>query len=379
MKTYSLHKLKSSGIAPYIWIIFTILPYYFIFQSSATIEIIIGIILTVLFFVTFRFAFLSKKWPVYMWTAILIAISMTMLILFKYVYFAFFIAYYNGNIKNRVTFFIVYIIHLVATTAGINYNFVIKDELFLTQLPFVIIILISVILLPFNIYNRKKQEQLEAQLEFANQRIADLVKQEERQRIARDLHDTLGQKLSLIGLKSDLARKLVYKDPEKARDELKDVQQTARTALNEVRKMVSQMKGIRLREEIIRVKQILQAAQIEFVIEENIKGSYTSIFIENILSMCLKEAVTNVVKHSKATVCKISIEQKTKEISIKIEDNGIGIAKDIDILKGNGLQGMKERLDFVNGTLEIENSHGTIITVSVPLVIKQEEGGEKHD
>ncbi|MBN6886828.1 two-component system, NarL family, sensor histidine kinase DesK [Cytobacillus horneckiae] len=379
MKTYSLHKLKSSGIAPYIWIIFTILPYYFIFQSSATIEIIIGIILTVLFFVTFRFAFLSKKWPVYMWTAILIAISMTMLILFKYVYFAFFIAYYNGNIKNRVTFFIVYIIHLVGTTAGINYNFVIKDELFLTQLPFVIIILISVILLPFNIYNRKKQEQLEAQLEFANQRIADLVKQEERQRIARDLHDTLGQKLSLIGLKSDLARKLVYKDPEKARDELKDVQQTARTALNEVRKMVSQMKGIRLREEIIRVKQILQAAQIEFVIEENIKGSYTSIFIENILSMCLKEAVTNVVKHSKATVCKISIEQKTKEISIKIEDNGIGIAKDIDILKGNGLQGMKERLDFVNGTLEIENSHGTIITVSVPLVIKQEEGGEKHD
>ncbi|MCM3177701.1 sensor histidine kinase [Cytobacillus horneckiae] len=379
MKTYSLHKLKSSGIAPYIWIIFTILPYYFIFQSSATIEIIIGIILTVLFFVTFRFAFLSKKWPVYMWTAILIAISMTMLILFKYVYFAFFIAYYNGNIKNRVTFFIVYIIHLVGTTAGINYNFVIKDELFLTQLPFVIIILISVILLPFNIFNRKKQEQLEAQLEFANQRIADLVKQEERQRIARDLHDTLGQKLSLIGLKSDLARKLVYKDPEKARDELKDVQQTARTALNEVRKMVSQMKGIRLREEIIRVKQILQAAQIEFVIEENIKGSYTSIFIENILSMCLKEAVTNVVKHSKATVCKISIEQKTKEISIKIEDNGIGIAKDIDILKGNGLQGMKERLDFVNGTLEIENSHGTIITVSVPLVIKQEEGGEKHD
>ena len=94
------------------------------------------------------------------------------------------------------------------------------------------------------------------------------MKQEERQRIARDLHDTLGQKLSLIGLKSDLASKLVYKDPEKARKELKDVHRSARMALNEVRKMVSKMRGIRLKEEIIRVKQILKAAEIEFVCEQ---------------------------------------------------------------------------------------------------------------
>src|SRR5690606_26094106 len=146
------------------------------------------------------------------------------------------------------------------------------------------------------------------QLEYANKRIADLVKQEERQRIARDLHDTLGQKLSLIGLKSDLARKLVYKNPEEARNELRHVQQTARTALNEVRNMVSQMRGIRLKEELVRVKQILKAAEIELIIEENCKLSNVSLFLENILSMCMKEAVTNVVKHSKATLCTICFE-----------------------------------------------------------------------
>lgn len=84
-----LYKLKSSGMTPYIWIILTILPFYFIFQSSTTWEIIVGIILTVVFFITFRFAFISNKWPVYIWSLLLIAVSMTMLIIYQYVYFAF--------------------------------------------------------------------------------------------------------------------------------------------------------------------------------------------------------------------------------------------------------------------------------------------------
>ena len=366
--------LKSSGISPYIWSVISILPFYFIFQSSSTIDIIIGIILTIVFFITYRLAFISKKWPVYLWTCILIAISITMTVHFQFVYFAFYIAYYNGNIKNRIAFLTLYVIHLVATIISINYNFILKDELFLKQLPFIIIILISVILLPFNLYNKKKQEKLEAQLEHANKRIAELVKQEERQRIARDLHDTLGQKLSLIGLKSDLARKLVYKDPETARNEMKDVQQPARTALNEVRKMVSQMRGIRLKEEIILIKQILAAAQIEFICESDGKLSNVSIFLENILSMCLKEAVTNVVKHSHATKCRVIVDQFPHEVSITVEDNGIGIRSNFS--KGNGLLGIKERLEFVNGTLEITEKNGTTITMTVPSVRKQIEKEE---
>jgi two-component system, NarL family, sensor histidine kinase DesK len=363
---------KFSGISPYIWSVFSILPFYFIFQSSSTKEIIVGIVLTIIFFIAYRFAFISEKWPVYLWTCILIGISTTMTILFQFVYFAFYIAYYNGHIKNRIAFFILYVIHLVATTFSINYNVVLQEKLFLKQLPFVIIIWISVILLPFNIYNRKKQGQLEEQLEDANKRIAELVKQEERQRIARDLHDTLGQKLSLIGLKSDLARKLIYKDPEQARSELKDVQQTARTALNEVRKMVSQMRGVRLKEEIIRIKQLLKAAQIDLVAdEEKLTLTNVSPFLENILSMCLKEAVTNVVKHSKASTCQITIEQSWNEISITVKDNGIGIVENQDLAKGNGLLGMKERLEFVNGSLEIFSEEGTTLIMKVPNVVKQ--------
>lgn len=372
-----LTTLKSSGISPYIWSVFSILPFYFIFQTSSPIDITIGIVLTILFFITYRIAFISKRWPIYLWTCILIGISITMTIYFQFVYFAFYIAYYNGNIQNRIAFLTLYIIHLVATTISISINFFHPDELYLKQLPFIIIIWISVILLPFNLYNKKKQEKLEAQLEVANKRIAELVKQEERQRIARDLHDTLGQRLSLIGLKSDLARKLVYKDPEQSRNEMKDVQQTARTALNEVRKMVSQMRGIRIKEEIGMIKQLLSAAQIEFIFEKETKLSNVSIFLENLLSMCMKEAVTNIVKHSKATVCRIAIEQTINEIKITIEDNGIGIKSDYDLSKGNGLLGMKERLEFVNGTLEINDKNGTSITMRVPSIIKQSDKEER--
>jgi two-component system, NarL family, sensor histidine kinase DesK len=361
---------KNSGISPYIWTILCILPFYFIFQTSSPIKIIVGIILTILFFIFYRIAFISKGWPVYLWTFILIGISITSTSLFSYVYFAFFLSYFIGNIKDRITFLTLYFIHLISTSASINFSIVQQDELFLKQLPFVIIIWISVILLPFNIHNKKEMGQLEEKLEDANKRISELVKLEERQRIARDLHDTLGQKLSLIGLKSDLARRLITKDPEQARNELKDVQQTARTALSEVRKMVSSMRGIRLKDEIVRVKQILKAAEINFEGNQDFSLKNVPLLTENILSMCLKEAVNNVVKHSGASSCSISIEQSWKEIVMTIHDNGIFKSDGDSDVKGSGLLGMKERLEFINGSIELLTKEGTTLVIRVPNDVK---------
>ncbi len=366
---------KSSGMSPYIWSILSFLPFYFIFQSSSTKEIIFGITLTILFYVSFRFAFLSKNWPAYVWICILVGISIIMTILFQFIYFAFYIAYYNGNIKKRAAFITAYVIHLVGTAFSINYNFVLKDPFFIQQLPLIVIVFISVILLPFNLYNRKKQDKLEEELQMANNRISELVKQEERQRIARDLHDTLGQRLSLIGLKSDLARKLIYKDPEKAKDELIDVQQTARTALNEVRNLVSSMRGIRINEEIVLVQQLLKAAQIEYTGEKEFKLNNVSLFVENIISMCMKEAVTNIVKHSQAFSCHISIKQTKTGLQLTIKDDGIGMTRQ-DIGKGSGLLGMRERLEFVNGSLDIRSDNGTMIIMNVPNDVKQRDEGE---
>lgn len=363
---------RSSGLSPYIWSILSFLPFYFIFQSSSTIEIVVGISLTVLFFLSFRFAFLSSKWPVYVWVCILVAISVTMTILFQFIYFSFYIAYYNGSIRNRAAFTTAYVLHLISAIASINYNLVVQDPLFIQQLPIIIIVFISIILLPFTLYNRKKQEKLEIQLQMANNRISDLVKQEERQRIARDLHDTLGQRLSLIGLKSDLARKLIEKDPERAKMELIDVQQTARSALNEVRNLVSSMRSIRVNDEIVLVQQMLKAAQIEYTGAPSFQLENTSLFAENVLSMCMKEAVTNIVKHSQAFSCHIQIEQLEDAILMTIKDDGVGLNR-YDVGKGSGLPGMRERLEFVNGSLEVRSENGTTLVMKVPTNVSQHE------
>lgn len=372
---------RNTGLSPYVWVVFCILPFYYIFRSSSTPEVVSGIVMIISFFICYRLSFVSKGWLVYFWTSVQIIISMAMTLLFSYVYFSIFLAFFIGNIQSRAGFFTLYSIHLASTFITVNYGFATQNQLFFTQFPFILISLIVVILLPFNTYNQKKQGQLEGQLEHANKRIAELVKLEERQRIARDLHDTLGQKLSLIGLKSDLAGKLVHQNPDRAQAEILDVQQTARTALKEVRELVTQMKGARLDEELHRVTQILGVAGIELQLEGDPKLVHSTLLAENVLSMCLKEAVTNVVKHSKAKHCRITISSDPTESMVIIKDDGIGMTVRPGVRpgydRGNGLRGMRERLEFVNGSLEMTADSGTELRIKVPHVVKLpiKEGG----
>ncbi|MBP1949274.1 sensor histidine kinase [Virgibacillus litoralis] len=367
---------KNTGLSIYAWIIFCILPFYFIFRTSGTWEIIFGVFMILLFFTAYRVSFLSKGWTVYLSVSTEMVISIVMTLFLGYVYFALFLAFYIGNIQHKTRFIILYVIHLTTTLAAVSAGFFIQNEIFRTQLPFIVISVIGVILLPITIYFRNKRERLENQLKDANQKLSQLVVLEERQRIARDLHDTLGQKLSLIGLKSDLAGKLVSVEPDLAKNEINDIHQTARTALKEVREMVSDMKGARLNDEIIRVEQVLKAAQIDFHLEGNTELTKTPLLVENVLSMCLKEAVTNIVKHSQATSCNVTITQSPNEVLIKVEDDGIGISNKKDSYKENGLQGMKERLEFINGSLDIESTNGTTLKIQVPKVVKQTEQEE---
>ncbi|WP_251034821.1 sensor histidine kinase [Paenibacillus polymyxa] len=366
---------KKTGLNLYVWLAFFILPFYFISQYSKLWTMVTGIVIILVFFVCYLLAFITKGWQVYMWIGLLIAISITMTIAYDYAYFSLFLAFFIGNIKNKAGFFTLYSVNLGASFVTINYGIINQSSLLVSQLPFVFINLMASILLPISTYNKNKTEHLEGQLENANRRLDDLVKMEERQRIARDLHDTLGQKLSLIGLKTDLAKRLLRNNPDQAEIELSDLRQTASTALKEVREMVTTMRGTQLVDELFRAEQILKAASIESVLEGNPKLQDTSQLNENVLGMCLKEAVTNIVKHSQATVCTITIEETQSDNILTVQDNGVGMehTRNKD-RRGTGILGMKERLEFVNGCLDLRsvaNGKGTQIVIQVPKLTRK--------
>lgn len=364
---------SNTGLSLYIWIIFCVLPFYFIFRATSLSEIIIGIVTTLIFFAVYWLTFKSKGALVYIGVSIELIINIIMTVLYSYVYFALFIAIYIGNIRNKAGFITMYVLLLVTTVLAIVFASFFNYMILLTHLPFLIMTILGIILIPLNKRSKIKQDELETQLEDANQRLAELAIKEERHRIARDLHDTLGQRLSMIGLKSDLARKLIDKNPEQAKHELQDIQDTARHALKEVREMISDMKRVSFTEELKHTKLILDTAEIKH--KEIMEADFENIpvLIENVLSMALKESVTNIIKHSNATECMIILSESEQDIFLKISDNGTGKAS---FNYGNGLQGMKERLEFVNGESHIHSSDsGFEVNVSVPKILRQVEEG----
>src|SRR5699024_1370105 len=154
---------KNTGLSIYAWIIFCILPFYFIFRTSGTWEIIFGILMILLFFTAYRVSFLSEGWTVYLSVGIEMVISLVMTVLLGYVYSALFLAFYIGNIQHKIGFITLYVVHLVTTIAAVTIGFFTQNEIFLSQLPFIVFSVIGVILLPLTIYFRNKREALENQ------------------------------------------------------------------------------------------------------------------------------------------------------------------------------------------------------------------------
>lgn len=236
--------------------------------------------------------------------------------------------------------------------------------------------MLALLLLPFVMFIGRRSKLLRAQLELANDEISRLSKQEERQRISRELHDTLGHTLTMITLKSELAEKLIANHPDRAKQEIRDVQLTSRAALKQVRELVSGMNTVTLQDELSNAKRILAAASITMKVQGDPASASLSPLMDNMLGMCLREAVTNVVKHSEARQCVIEWAMTPDRYRLAIRDNGIGCDT---VEKGpahNGIRGMQERLNLVDGKLEVqsEKGKGACLTIMVPRVRSSKKG-----
>lgn len=200
-------------------------------------------------------------------------------------------------------------------------------------------------------------------LELANEEIAHLAKVAERERIARDLHDVLGHTLSVVVLKSELAGKLLDRDPERARSEIGEVEQIARKALGEVREAIRGYRSEGLAAEIDRAHKTLDAAGV--ILECVAKPPQLAPAEETVLSLIVREAVTNIVRHAQASTCRLECTASEDGTALLVEDNGRGGIR----AEGNGLRGMRERVESLGGQLRIDSAAGTRIVIQIPAQI----------
>ena len=198
-------------------------------------------------------------------------------------------------------------------------------------------------------------------LTLAHDEIEHLAKVAERERIARDLHDVLGHTLSLITLKSELARKLVDRDPERAKQEMQDVENASRAALADVREAIRGYRSDGIFAELARARAALETAGV--TVECDTDTVPLSPAQESVLSLALREAVTNVVRHAEARRCNVSLKRNEALCTLEVADDGCGAAGP----EGNGLRGMRERLEALGGSLRLLTSNGTRLIIDLPL------------
>jgi two-component system sensor histidine kinase DesK len=204
--------------------------------------------------------------------------------------------------------------------------------------------------------NRTNRKLIRAQEE-----IEHLAKVAERERIARDLHDVLGHTLSVIILKSELAGKLMDRDPERAGNEIREVEQISRQALSEVRDAIRGYRAQGLAAELAQAKATLETAGVAVKCEAS--GVALPALHEGVLSMAIREAVTNVLRHARARTCSLRLDQQNGSCRLQIEDDGRGGFEN----EGNGLRGMRERVEMLGGTLNRDSQTGTRLTITLPL------------
>ncbi|TXS53316.1 sensor histidine kinase [Streptomyces sp. uw30] len=205
-------------------------------------------------------------------------------------------------------------------------------------------------------------------LREARATVAQLAANEERLRLARDLHDLLGHSLSLITIKSELAGRMLPGHPDKAAQQVADIEQVSRQALVDVREAVSGYRRPRLAAELAGAKVALTAAEVaaELPAEPDLSGVPED--SETALAWALREAVTNVVRHSGARRCTVElVRRQTLDgpvLELSVEDDGSG---DKGNAPGHGLTGLTERLTKAGGTLEAGGSrHGFRLIARVP-------------
>jgi len=210
--------------------------------------------------------------------------------------------------------------------------------------------------------SRAKAERLAAEVQ-------SLAVALERTRIARDIHDSLGHTLTSLNIQLDVARKLQIRDPQKSEDALHAAKELAKQSLSDVRSVVQSIRESEFdfKTEVSKLVET-SSANAAIAIDLDCEVNEVPEPLAHHLYCILKESLTNIQKHAKATQVAIKLHRAASDIELEINDNGKGFDS-ADRASGFGLKGMRERAESVGGTFTVETApaRGTMIKVCVPV------------
>jgi len=203
------------------------------------------------------------------------------------------------------------------------------------------------------------------QLRQTNRRLQTIVQRDERERIARDLHDTLGQSFSMITLKTELAKKLLVKAPDKVAAELDDIEQTSRQNLQMVRSIVNDLHQRSLSEVLLAQNRNLLAANVWLTTTGEQLAIQWPTTIQGVFAATMAEALTNVIRHAHAHQVEVTFSEPDQGYQVVIQDDGRGGPLTRD--GANGITGMQARMLEAHGTFTIGTpSRGTQLILTIP-------------
>jgi two-component system sensor histidine kinase DesK len=222
-----------------------------------------------------------------------------------------------------------------------------------------------------------QMETMRSHLELrkANAQIERLTKAAERDRISQDLHDVMGHELSMITLKAQLVQRLVDSQPERARAEARDIEAAARRALTRVREYIADIRQPRLEEEWEDAVKLLTAAGMECSVEV-VESAWHLLppQVSQALAMCLREATTNVVRHSGAKRVLLRAWKDGQSVHLLVADDGTGLRSQeglgVGQGTGNGLLGIRARMSAVDGVVSLWSNGSTSASPDLPPAVQ---------
>jgi len=225
--------------------------------------------------------------------------------------------------------------------------------------------LIFPLLSPILAYTFSRSVLRQRQLRQTNRRLQTMVQRDERDRIARDLHDNLGQSFSMITLKTELAKKLLVKAPDKVASELDDIERTSRENLQLVRSIVNDLHQQSISEVLFEQNRNLLAANVWLGTTGEKQAIQWPTMVQGIFAATLVEALNNVIRHAHAHQVQVDFTETPTAYQVVIQDDGRGGR--LERVGANGVVGMRARLLEAQGTFKIEHpSRGTQLNLSLP-------------